>query len=161
MSKNFSPTFGQRLKTLRGNRPQLEFAKMLGIPHQSTYCRYEQGRLPKLNTLKSMANRLGVTVDHLTGENVEVTPSIDRRLNFSPIGNSTRESGENFPSNDRSTETILTALKICVRHLEGVPLVNAGMILLEIEEYVAELRRRIALQPSGESQNLYKIEGSE
>lgn len=143
MNKNYSPTFGQVLRNFRGNRSQAEFAQMLGIDNQPTYCRYEQGRLPKPIVLKSIASRLGVTVDRLIGKVDDFQRQPESRLNFSPIGDKTNE---NLISGGRSTEVVLGVLRTCVRHLESVPLVNAGDILFEIEECVNELRRRIATQ---------------
>jgi len=61
-------SFANRLKGLRGDVPQAEFAKILGISHQSTYFRYEGGGdLPKADTLFQIARALGCSADYLLG----------------------------------------------------------------------------------------------
>ena len=57
--------FCARLKELRGDRSQGEFAELLGISSQQTYANYESGRIPKPLILQQIAQRTGVTVDFL------------------------------------------------------------------------------------------------
>jgi transcriptional regulator with XRE-family HTH domain len=69
----FSKYFGERLKALRRGRSQASFARLLGIPNQQTYARYEAGeRIPKASVLNQMAGALGVTVDELLRPSGEV-----------------------------------------------------------------------------------------
>jgi len=53
-----------RLKKIRGDLSQKEFAKVLGI-NQGTVCKYESGRLPDAITLNKIAEYGGVTVEWL------------------------------------------------------------------------------------------------
>ena len=56
-----------RLRELRGDRPQKDVARSLGMT-QPTYARYEKGdREPDLETLKTIAIYFGVTSDWLLG----------------------------------------------------------------------------------------------
>jgi transcriptional regulator with XRE-family HTH domain len=57
--------FGEALKRARGSRSQAEFARLLGIPSQQTYQRYERGLIPAGDILHRIATRLGVTIDGL------------------------------------------------------------------------------------------------
>ncbi|NCC62201.1 MAG: XRE family transcriptional regulator [Verrucomicrobiae bacterium] len=59
--------FGDRLKSLRGNKTQAEFAEFLSINSAQTYGRYEKGRIPDAETLGVIANRCGCSVDWLLG----------------------------------------------------------------------------------------------
>lgn len=61
VSRNFS----EALRRARGDRSQAEFARLLGIPSQQTYQRYEGGLVPGGGVLLRIANKLGVTVDEL------------------------------------------------------------------------------------------------
>lgn len=62
--KSFSAV-ARNLRALRGARTQAEFAAFLGIANQQTYHRYESGRVPKAETLRQIAGRIGITVDEL------------------------------------------------------------------------------------------------
>jgi transcriptional regulator with XRE-family HTH domain len=64
-SGNFSKAFGDNLKRLRGPRTQAAFARFLGITNQSTYHRYESGRVPSLEILGHIASQVGVTIGEL------------------------------------------------------------------------------------------------
>lgn len=56
-----------RLRELRGDRPQQDIAKALGMT-QPTYSRYEKGiHEPDLKTLRLIATYFGVTTDWLLG----------------------------------------------------------------------------------------------
>lgn len=57
--------FAAALIKARGNRSQAEFARLLEIPNQQTYQRYEKGLVPSGIILHQIATRLGVTVDQL------------------------------------------------------------------------------------------------
>lgn len=59
--------FGARLRLCRGELSQAEFARILGLPNQATYHRYEAGRIPKLETLCGLARRLGISLDQILG----------------------------------------------------------------------------------------------
>jgi transcriptional regulator with XRE-family HTH domain len=56
--------FFPRIKKIRGDLSQKEFAKILGV-NQTTVCKYESGRLPDEGTLKKIADYGGVTVEWL------------------------------------------------------------------------------------------------
>ncbi len=63
--------FPDRLKALRGNMKQAEFARKLGVA-QNSYHRYEAGeRVPDINVLSQMASVLGVSADWLLGRGEE------------------------------------------------------------------------------------------
>lgn len=62
-----SERFGERLKHYRGKLSQAEFARFLGVPNQSTYHRYEAGRIPKAEILNDWSSRIGITLDQLLG----------------------------------------------------------------------------------------------
>jgi len=56
--------FAQRLRKLRGNATQKEYAKFLGISLRA-YQNYESGKLPKPATINRIAQKAGVGVDWL------------------------------------------------------------------------------------------------
>lgn len=57
--------FAKRLKELRGEKPQAQFAKELGIPF-SSYRRYEAGTtFPPMHILNRIAKKLGLSVNWL------------------------------------------------------------------------------------------------
>jgi len=58
------PRFAQRLRKLRGNATQKEYAKFLGISLRA-YQSYESGKLPKPATINKIAQKAGVGVDWL------------------------------------------------------------------------------------------------
>jgi len=60
-----SRNFAQALLRARGDRSQAEFARILGIPSQQTYQRYEKGLIPTGDVLHRIASRLSVSVDVL------------------------------------------------------------------------------------------------
>ena len=60
---SFVHAFSQNLKSLRGERPQRLFARLMGFDNQATYHRYEAGRIPRPNVLARIAYRLGVPVE--------------------------------------------------------------------------------------------------
>ncbi len=63
----FVSTFSDRLKKLRGEMKQAEFARKIGLA-QNSYNRYEAGeRVPDIDILSQMASRLGVSTDWLLG----------------------------------------------------------------------------------------------
>jgi len=57
--------FAANLLGLRGDRSQVEFARLLGIKNQATYQRYEKGRLPRSAILEAIAKKMGVSVSEL------------------------------------------------------------------------------------------------
>lgn len=59
-----SNLFSERLKRLRGSRRKSEFARLLGLTAQ-VYQRYEDGRVPRADTLSVIAERLNVSVKWL------------------------------------------------------------------------------------------------
>lgn len=59
-----SNLFSERLKRLRGSRSKSEFARLLGLTAQ-VYQRYEDGRVPRADTLSVIAERLNVSVKWL------------------------------------------------------------------------------------------------
>ncbi len=62
---------GAKLKELRGQLSQEEFAKKIGVPFR-TYQRYESGeRMPKADVVQRIAQACGVPVDSiLAGESI-------------------------------------------------------------------------------------------
>lgn len=59
--------FGQRLRSLRKGASQTEFAEKLGLT-RSALANYELGRsLPKPDVLRRIAERLGISLQELTG----------------------------------------------------------------------------------------------
>lgn len=64
-----------RLKKIRGDLSQKEFAKVLGV-NQGTVCKYESGRLPDAITLNKIAEYGGVTVEWLLHGEEKTTPQL-------------------------------------------------------------------------------------
>ena len=59
--------FSARLRALRGDQKQCDFAKRLGLA-QNSYSRYEAGeRVPDIVVLSQMVLKLGVSADWLLG----------------------------------------------------------------------------------------------
>ena len=58
------PRFAKRLRKLRGNATQKEYAKFLGISFRA-YQDYELGKIPKPATINKIAQKAGVGVDWL------------------------------------------------------------------------------------------------
>jgi len=69
--------FSDRLRTLRGELKQAEFARRVGIA-QNTYSRYESGeRIPDIEVLVRLAARLGVSADWLLGlDSKDAVPAV-------------------------------------------------------------------------------------
>lgn len=65
--ENLPKKFSHRLRSLRGGKTQAEFAKQLGISNVVTYHRYEAGRIPKMEILKTLADKLQIDVNELFG----------------------------------------------------------------------------------------------
>jgi len=66
MTQRTTPaSIGQRIKLVRGNLTQTEFAKTLGIKKQNYISRYESGRIPTHEILLKIAEHGRVTVDWL------------------------------------------------------------------------------------------------
>ena len=75
--------FSTRLKTLRGDAKQAEFARRFGLP-QNSYSRYESGeRVPDIDTLSQMASSLNVSSDWLLGL-ADDRPAPERREKTPP-----------------------------------------------------------------------------
>lgn len=70
MSTPKSSFFSSRLREIRGDKSQQEFAQFLGIGSQQAYQRYEGGRIPRIDVLLAMSQRLGVTMESLLGNGV-------------------------------------------------------------------------------------------
>lgn len=60
--------FGGQLRALRGSRKKNEFAKHLGLSAPA-YQKYEDGRVPRADTLLEISKRCGVPLEHLIGIN--------------------------------------------------------------------------------------------
>jgi transcriptional regulator with XRE-family HTH domain len=60
--------FGGQLRALRGSRKKNEFAKFLGLSAPA-YQKYEDGRIPRADTLLEISKRCGVPLEHLIGIN--------------------------------------------------------------------------------------------
>ena len=59
--------FSEKLKLLRGELKQAEFARRIGLP-QNSYSRYESGeRIPDIDILSRLASKLRVSSDWLLG----------------------------------------------------------------------------------------------
>jgi transcriptional regulator with XRE-family HTH domain len=65
--------FSDRLRTVRGDRSKVEFARLIGTTAQN-YQRYEAGRIPDAVILTTIAERCHVTVDWLLGRTAETGP---------------------------------------------------------------------------------------
>ncbi len=61
-------TFGDRLRALRGGLKKADFARSLGVSAQD-YQRYEEGRVPRADTLLEITKRCGVPLEQLIGIN--------------------------------------------------------------------------------------------
>ena len=60
--------FGDQLRSLRGTRKKNEFAKFLGLAAPA-YQKYENGRVPRADTLLEISKRCGVPLEQLIGVN--------------------------------------------------------------------------------------------
>lgn len=60
--------FGGQLRALRGSRKKNEFARFLGLSAPA-YQKYENGRIPRADTLLEISKRCGVPLEHLIGTN--------------------------------------------------------------------------------------------
>ena len=66
MAQRVTPaSVGQRIKMVRGDLTQKEFARALGIKKQNYVSRYEKGRIPTHDILVKIAEYGRVTVDWL------------------------------------------------------------------------------------------------
>ena len=75
--------FSSRLKALRGDMKQAEFARRIGLA-QNSYNRYESGeRVPDIDVLSQLALSLNVSSDWLLGL-ADDRPAADRREKTSP-----------------------------------------------------------------------------
>lgn len=74
--KKFSAEVGERLKKIRGDLTQQEFANIFKVK-QNYISRYEAGRIPNPKLLLKIAEYGGVTVDWiLTGNSGKKTPDM-------------------------------------------------------------------------------------
>ncbi len=64
--KKLVPGLVERLKALRGNRSQSEFAKMCGLQQQA-YSKWEQGATPNAFGVAAICQATGVSADWLLG----------------------------------------------------------------------------------------------
>ncbi len=62
---NKASDFFTRLREVRGDLSQREFAKSIGITSQQTYANYEKGRLPKTPIIQKIAQQYGVNMEWL------------------------------------------------------------------------------------------------
>jgi transcriptional regulator with XRE-family HTH domain len=88
--KIFVRAFSDNLKALRGDIPQAQFAKILNIPNQVTYHRYEHGRVPKRDLLAKIAKAIGATVDELISpmrpqRAAEIRAGLKKRMAEEPL----------------------------------------------------------------------------
>ena len=58
---------GRRIKEIRGNRTQHEYASQLGVK-QGYITKYEHGTLPEANTLKKIADTDNISIDWIIAE---------------------------------------------------------------------------------------------
>jgi len=78
--RNRFPIFQERFKLLRGNIPQDEFAKKIGVS-RPTVGFYENGeRLPDALVLKKISENLNVSVDYLLGIDVENKLELENKV---------------------------------------------------------------------------------
>lgn len=88
MTQRVTPALiGQRIKLVRGNLTQTEFAKILGIKKQNYISRYESGRIPPHDILLKIAEHGRVTVDWLlTGRQEGREPGFETRETMPSYG---------------------------------------------------------------------------
>ncbi len=69
--------FNEKLRTARvaAHLSQIELAKRVGITERSLYNYEINGRIPKIDVVKRIADELGVTVDYLMADNAEQSDS--------------------------------------------------------------------------------------
>jgi len=65
MEKVSPSKVGERIRTIRGEKTQTEFAKDLGVPKQNYISRYERGRIPSPDLLVKIADMGKVSLDWL------------------------------------------------------------------------------------------------
>jgi transcriptional regulator with XRE-family HTH domain len=83
--QNVSRPFGDRLRTLRGDRGKSTFARFLGISNPSTYQNYEAGRIPNAQIVQEIATRCNVTTDWLLGREPIVKPDASTPRASTPL----------------------------------------------------------------------------
>jgi transcriptional regulator with XRE-family HTH domain len=110
-----SPTkVGERIKAIRGDKTQTEFAKELGVRKQNYISRYERGRIPAPDLLVKIADMGRVSTDWLlTGKKVR-GGSIEVRESSSPYRKSTHSGeveGVLSRLNDRDRKTLLKMIR--------------------------------------------------
>lgn len=65
MAKVSNSLVGHRIRKVRGNRTQIDFAKAIGVRKQNYISRYEHGRIPSPSLLVRIANHGKTSVDWL------------------------------------------------------------------------------------------------
>jgi PAS domain S-box-containing protein len=148
---DISQNFGERLRKLRGDRSQAEFARQLGFENQQSYARYEAGRIPNGETLLSISQHLGVTVDFLLkgeGEGGRIAESgpgydaIEKVINIRKSGSSEQIAWLDAFLNTMTAQLPLSTAAIVTTDAEG-RVVEINPAFTEMCGYtLAELRGR-------------------
>jgi transcriptional regulator with XRE-family HTH domain len=121
-------TFQDRLRFLRGNRSQAEFAELLGISSQQTYANYERGRIPKYNVLENIAQRLGVTTNFLLKG--DERHAVDKKpLSFDDQQVSLNEEAASY-GDDSSTDAADKPLSLYMQTQETAALLEDWRLLI-------------------------------
>lgn len=128
--------FSERLRELRGNRSQADFAQFLGIGQQRTYANYEKGRIPGGAILEQICNRLGVSADYLLGSQNEIVPQIVCDLTDAII------IAEDKPPAALTDRELNAALAAILQDFHSVPAAYQNAIWPRIEDLFQELRTR-------------------
>lgn len=84
-----SPTkVGERIRSIRGERTQTEFAKYLNVRKQNYISRYERGRIPSPELLVKIADMGKVTIDWLLTGKKTRGAALEVRESAIPYGKS-------------------------------------------------------------------------
>jgi len=109
--------FSSNLRTLRGGRKKRVFAEFLGTSPQN-YGRYEGGRIPKPVILKEIANRCGVTVDWLIGQEAPEPRRDNAVREGSPAHGAVPDPGDRLASLEETVEAIRQDVASCRSQME-------------------------------------------
>jgi len=130
--------FSARLIALRRGKSQADFARELGIVQQSL-SRYERGKMPDVETLVQISERLNVSVASLTGINwggPEISgPPVLMDVPMAPSSSELADGGiDILRRRAKCAEQELADLRAVLRKLGEVPSSKPGVVSEEMIE---------------------------
>ena len=125
----FFPGLSGRLKEIRGGLTQAEFGKIIGV-NQGTIWKYENGRVPDVETLKKIANHGGVTVEWLLKGEEKGTPA--QTAEHAP---ETYEARPAYLDKDALEKIILLTRDFLRRHSDNISAAGEADLIARNYEY--------------------------